>query len=63
MSGPVPLWMAAVARVCKSFWLMRSMRISTPACLPNSLAWLSNSVSAAGTKCDHCKRCRRVPWA
>src|SRR5215813_10281840 len=63
MSGPAPLWMAAVARVCRSFWLIRSIATSAPACLPNSLACVSNSVSAAGTKCDHCKRCRRVPCA
>src|SRR6185503_13596905 len=63
MSGPAPLWMDAVARACRSFWLMRSILTSTPACLPNSAAWASNRVSAAGMKCDHCNRCSRVPCA
>lgn len=63
MSGPAPLWIAAVTRVWMSFWLMRSICTWTPACFPNSLAWASNSVSAAGMTCDHCSRCSRVSWA
>src|SRR6185503_15538765 len=63
MSAPAPLWMAAVIRACRSFWLMRSSATSTPACLPNSFACSSNTWSAAGTKCDHWRTCSLVPWA
>src|SRR5437762_2493841 len=63
MSAPLPLWMAAVRRAWMSFWLMRSIAISTPACLPNSFACSSNTWSAAGMKCDHCRKCSRVPCA
>src|SRR5437588_3740538 len=63
MSGPLALWMAAVRRAWMSFWLMRSIAISTPACLPNSFACSSKTWSAAGMKCDHCRKCSRVPCA
>src|SRR5437879_176066 len=55
--------MAAVRRAWMSFWLMRSIAISTPACLPNSFACSSKTWSAAGMKCDHCKKCSRAPCA
>ena len=63
MSAPAPLWTAAVTRAWMSFWLIRSTRISAPACFPNSRAWASKRVSAAGMKWDHWRRCSVVPCA
>src|SRR5439155_13292909 len=63
MSGPLPLCTAAVTRVWMSFWLMRSICTSTPACLLNSAACASKTLSAAGMKCDHCSRRSVVPCA
>src|SRR5262249_55338972 len=62
MSGPALVSMAEAIRGLRSFMLIRSVVISTPAILPNSAASLLNSTSAAGTKLTHSRILSFVPF-
>ncbi len=61
MSGPLPAVTAAAVLVCSWSAVMRSTATVTPYFWPNSLHWRTNSVSAAGTKCTHCRRRMEAP--
>src|SRR5262249_35946443 len=62
MSGPALVSMAEAIRGLRSFMLIRSVVISTPAILPNSAASLLNSTSAAGTKLTPSRLLSFVPF-
>ena len=50
MSAPLPDWMAAVMRGCRSLALMNSKVTSAPRALLASGAWRFSSTSASGMK-------------
>src|SRR3989475_4089909 len=62
MSGPLLVSMAEAIRGLRSFMLIRSTVISTPASFPNSVASRLNSTSEAGTKLTHSRMLSLVPF-
>src|SRR5690242_9892429 len=63
MSAPLPDWMAAVMRGCRSLALMNSKVTSAPSALLASGAWRLSSTSASGMKSTQRTMWTFVPWA
>src|SRR6266850_4182007 len=63
MSAPLPDWMAAVMRGCRSLALMNSSVTSAPRAFDASGAWRFSSTSASGMKSTQRTMCSLVPWA
>src|SRR2546428_2375583 len=63
MSAPLPDWMAAVMRGCRSLALMNSKVTSAPSALLASGACRLSSTSASGMKSTHRTMCSLVPCA
>src|SRR5215470_18143892 len=63
MSAPLPDWMAAVMRGCRSLALMNSNVTSAPSALLASGAWRLSSTSASGMKSTQRTTCTLVPCA
>src|SRR5262245_35012775 len=63
MSAPLPDWMAAVIRGCKSLALMNSNVTSAPSAFDASGAWRRSSTSASGMKSTQRTMCSFVPCA
>src|SRR5437016_3669361 len=63
MSAPLPDWMAAVMRGCRSLALMNSNVTSAPSALEASGAWRLSSTSASGMKSTQRTMCSLVPCA
>src|SRR5262249_32882282 len=63
MSAPLPDWMAAVMRGCRSLALMNSNVTSAPRALLASGAWRLSSTSASGMKSTQRTMCSFVPCA
>src|SRR6266850_2462874 len=63
MSAPLPDWMAAVMRGCRSLALMNSNCTSAPSALEASGACRLSSTSASGMKSTHRTMCSLLPCA
>src|SRR5262245_51039906 len=63
ISAPLPDWIAAVMRGCRSFALMNSSCTSVPSALLASGAWRLSSTSASGMKSTQRTMCSLVPCA
>src|SRR5215470_1481588 len=63
MSAPLPDWMAAVMRGCRSLALMNSNVTSAPSARLASGAWRLSSTSASGMKSTQRVMCSFVPCA
>src|SRR5689334_2193392 len=63
MSAPLPDWMAAVMRGCRSLALMNSNTTSAPSALEASGACRFSSTSASGMKSTQRTMCTLVPCA
>src|SRR5256712_9356626 len=63
MSAPLPDWMAAVMRGCRSLALMNSNCTSAPRALEASGACRLSSTSASGMKSTHRTMCSLLPCA
>ena len=63
MSAPLPDWMAAVMRGCRSLALMNSKVTSAPSALEASGAWRLSSTSASGMKSTQRTMWSLVPCA
>src|SRR5919197_1177987 len=63
MSAPLPDWMAAVMRGCRSLALMNSNVTSAPRAFDASGAWRLSSTSASGMKSTQRTMCSLVPCA